>query len=110
MFGGAGVGKTVIIMELIRNLAIEHLGLSLFSGVGERTREGNDLFYEILNSEIIGFFFSFSNSSIRIYNPFVTTSFSQVILIFGQMNETPGSRMRVSFSSLSMAEFLRDVF
>ncbi|NMA03681.1 MAG: F0F1 ATP synthase subunit beta [Clostridiales bacterium] len=87
MFGGAGVGKTVIIMELINNVAKEHGGLSVFSGVGERTREGNDLYYEMLESGVIG------NTS----------------LVYGQMNEPPGARLRVGLTGLCMAEHFRDV-
>jgi F-type H+/Na+-transporting ATPase subunit beta len=94
LFGGAGVGKTVVIMELIRNIAVQHGGLSLFAGVGERTREGNDLYYEMRDSGIIQY-------------PHGT---SQVVLVFGQMNETPGARMRVTHASLAMAEYFRDAF
>jgi F0F1-type ATP synthase beta subunit len=95
LFGGAGVGKTVVIMELIRNLATEHGGLSLFAGVGERTREGNDLYYEMQDSSIIQPLFA---------------DISQVVLVFGQMNETPGARMRVTYAGLTMAEYFRDAF
>ncbi|HZK37930.1 MAG TPA: F0F1 ATP synthase subunit beta [Clostridia bacterium] len=87
LFGGAGVGKTVIIMELINNIAKEHGGLSVFSGVGERTREGNDLYYEMIESGVI------NNTS----------------LVYGQMNEPPGARLRVGLTGLSMAEHFRDV-
>ena len=87
LFGGAGVGKTVLIMELIRNIAIEHHGNSVFTGVGERTREGNDLYYEMKASGVL----------------------EQTALIFGQMNEPPGARMRVALSGLTMAEYFRDV-
>ena len=97
LFGGAGVGKTVVIMELIRNIAVQHGGLSLFAGVGERTREGNDLYYEMQDSSIIQF------------SPHHARS-SQVVLVFGQMNETPGARMRVTHASLAMAEYFRDGF
>jgi len=93
LFGGAGVGKTVVICELIRNIAVQHGGLSLFAGVGERTREGNDLYYEMQDSGIIQYH-----------------SVSQVVLVFGQMNETPGARMRVTHASLAMAEYFRDAF
>lgn len=117
LFGGAGVGKTVVIMELIRNLAVEHSGLSLFAGVGERTREGNDLYCEMQDSEIISLRLTSANSqedfsptSNMVYQPQFASEFSQVVLVFGQMNETPGSRMRVSHVSLSMAEFFRDAF
>jgi len=87
LFGGAGVGKTVIIMELIRNIATEHGGYSVFAGVGERTREGNDLYHEMLNSGVL----------------------SKAALVFGQMNEPPGARMRAGFTGLTMAEYFRDV-
>ena len=99
LFGGAGVGKTVLIMELIRNLAIQHSGLSLFAGVGERTREGNDLYCEMQQSGIIKIDPSRGNHS---------QEESQVLLVFGQMNETPGARMRVSHAAITMAEFFRD--
>jgi F-type H+-transporting ATPase subunit beta len=115
LFGGAGVGKTVVIMELIRNLAVEHEGLSLFAGVGERTREGNDLYGEMQDSSIISLRKSFLRSSSSsdaslLYHPFFASHSSQVVLVFGQMNETPGSRMRVPHSSLAIAEFFRDAF
>jgi len=86
LFGGAGVGKTVLIMELINNIAKEHGGLSVFTGVGERTREGNDLYNEMKQSGVL------SNTS----------------LVYGQMNEPPGARMRVALSGLTMAEYFRD--
>ncbi len=86
LFGGAGVGKTVLIMELINNIAKEHGGLSVFAGVGERTREGNDLYYEMIESGVI----------------------DKTTLVFGQMNEPPGSRMRVGLTGLTMAEYFRD--
>lgn len=112
LFGGAGLGKTVVIMELIRNLAIEHGGLSLFAGVGERTREGNDLYYEMQDSSIISrtdlpSFHRKNNfyTSIQVHS--VNTN-SLVALVFGQMNETPGARMRVSHVALTMAEYFRD--
>lgn len=111
-FGGAGVGKTVVIMELIRNLAIEHGGLSLFAGVGERTREGNDLYCEMQDSGIIS---RTDLSSFKSNNIFYTgaqvhciNTNSLVVLVFGQMNETPGARMRVTHASLTMAEYFRD--
>lgn len=117
LFGGAGVGKTVVIMELIRNLAVEHSGLSLFAGVGERTREGNDLYCEMQDSSIISLTLTkavqtepLSDSSNLVYQPLFSSNLSQVVLVFGQMNETPGSRMRVTHVSLSMAEFFRDAF
>jgi len=109
LFGGAGVGKTVVIMELIRNLAVEHGGLSLFAGVGERTREGNDLYYEMQDSGIISFRLMTGPDGVAIaYQPFFAASQSQVVLVFGQMNETPGARMRVTHASLAMAEYFRD--
>ncbi len=86
LFGGAGVGKTVVIQELIRNIASEHGGYSMFAGVGERTREGNDLYHEMKESGVLG----------------------KTALVFGQMNEPPGARQRVALSALSMAEYFRD--
>ncbi|OGZ25620.1 MAG: F0F1 ATP synthase subunit beta [Candidatus Nealsonbacteria bacterium RIFCSPLOWO2_02_39_8] len=86
LFGGAGVGKTVLLMELIRNIAQEHGGVSVFAGVGERTREGNDLFLEMKESGVI----------------------NKTALVFGQMNEVPGARARVGLSGLTMAEYFRD--
>ena len=100
LFGGAGVGKTVVIMELIGNLAVEHGGLSLFAGVGERTREGNDLYYEMQDSGILS---AQRDSEGRGYR-----TRSQVVLVCGQMNETPGARMRVGCAALAMAEYFRD--
>ncbi|MGK7921376.1 MAG: F0F1 ATP synthase subunit beta [Trichodesmium sp.] len=94
LFGGAGVGKTVIIMELINNIAKAHGGVSVFGGVGERTREGNDLYNEMIESGVI--------------NPENLTD-SKVALVYGQMNEPPGARMRVGLSALTMAEYFRDV-
>jgi F-type H+-transporting ATPase subunit beta len=94
LFGGAGVGKTVLIMELINNIAKAHGGVSVFAGVGERTREGNDLYMEMKESGVI-------NSS--------DLSQSKVALVYGQMNEPPGARMRVGLSALTMAEYFRDV-
>ncbi len=87
LFGGAGVGKTVLIMELIRNVGYEHKGVSVFAGVGERTREGNDLWLEMQESGVL----------------------EQTCLVFGQMNEPPGARFRVGLSALTMAEYFRDV-
>lgn len=118
LFDGAGVGKTVVIMELIRNLAVEHGGLSLFSGVGERTREGNDLYNEMQDSGIIviteGRIPSASKriheSDTAVYPECFASSQSQVVLVFGQMNETPGARMRVTYAALSLAEYFRDAF
>ena len=86
LFGGAGVGKTVLIQELIRNIATEHGGYSVFTGVGERTREGNDLYYEMKESGVL----------------------EKTALVFGQMNEPPGARMRVAETGLTMAEYFRD--
>ncbi len=87
LFGGAGVGKTVLIQELIHNVAEEHGGISVFAGVGERTREGNDLYYEMNDSGVL----------------------SKTAMVFGQMNEPPGARMRVGLTGLTMAEYFRDV-
>jgi len=86
-YGGAGVGKTVIIMELIRNIATEHGGFSVFAGIGERSREGNDLWHEMKDSGVI----------------------DKTVLVFGQMNEPPGVRLRVGLTGLTMAEYFRDV-
>jgi F-type H+-transporting ATPase subunit beta len=119
LFGGAGVGKTVVIMEFIRNLATEHGGLSLFAGVGERTREGNDLYYEMQDSSIISFTFTCINVPLDafcicypclMYQSLFAANQSQVVLVFGQMNETPGNRMRVTHASLALAEYFRDAF
>ena len=109
LFGGAGVGKTVVIMEFIRNLAIEHGGLSLFAGVGERTREGNDLYSEMQDSSIISLQLLYNQAlQYFLYQPLFSSQHSQVLLVFGQMNETPGNRMRVTHASLSAAEYFRD--
>ena len=86
LFGGAGVGKSVLIQELIRNIATEHGGYSVFTGVGERTREGNDLYHEMTESGVI----------------------NKTTMVFGQMNEPPGARMRVGLTGLTMAEYFRD--
>jgi len=86
LFGGAGVGKTVILMELIRNIAAEHSGFSVFAGVGERTREGNDFYHEMTDAKVI----------------------DKVALVYGQMNEPPGNRLRVALTGLTMAEYFRD--
>ncbi|MFU1721910.1 F0F1 ATP synthase subunit beta, partial [Bacillus velezensis] len=83
LFGGAGVGKTVLIQELIHNIAQEHGGISVFTGVGERTREGNDLYYEMKDSGVI----------------------EKTAMVFGQMNEPPGARMRVALTGLTIAEY-----
>ena len=93
LFGGAGVGKTVLLMELIRNLAVEKGGFSVFAGVGERTREGNDLYHEMIESKVI--------------NP-ENMEKSQIVLVYGQMNEPPGARARVALSALTIAEYFRD--
>jgi len=86
LFGGAGVGKTVTLMELIRNIAVAHSGLSVFAGVGERTREGNDFYHEMTEGGVL----------------------DKVALVYGQMNEPPGNRLRVAFTGLTMAEYFRD--
>lgn len=86
LFGGAGVGKTVTLMELIRNIAVEHSGFSVFAGVGERTREGNDFYYEMQEGGVL----------------------DKVALVYGQMNEPPGNRLRVALTGLTMAEYFRD--
>ncbi|WHQ46381.1 MAG: F0F1 ATP synthase subunit beta [Candidatus Midichloria sp.] len=93
LFGGAGVGKTVLIMELINNIAKAHGGFSVFAGVGERTREGNDLYHEMIDSKVID-----------LDNP----ASSKIALIYGQMNEPPGARARVALTGLTVAEFFRD--
>ena len=105
LFGGAGVGKTVLIMELIRNLATEHGGVSVFAGVGERTREGNDLYQEMLDSGIIKLQLPDPNGIENTSRLFSGLS-SKVTLIFGQMNEVPGARLRVTHASLSISEYL----
>ena len=87
IFGGAGVGKTVVVKELIRNIAIEHKGHSVFAGVGERTREGNDLYYEMKEGNVL----------------------DKVAMVFGQMNEPPGVRLRVALTGITMAEYFRDI-
>src|SRR5699024_4139138 len=86
LFGGAGVGKTVLIQELINNISQEHGGISVFAGVGERTREGNDLYFEMKDSGVI----------------------AKTAMVFGQMNEPPGARMLVALTGLTMAEHFRD--
>ncbi len=92
LFGGAGVGKTVIIMELINNIAKAHGGYSVFAGVGERTREGNDLYHEMIESGVIN----------------MNGEGSKAALVYGQMNEPPGARARVGLSGLTLAEYFRD--
>jgi len=98
LFGGAGVGKTVLIQELINNIAKGHGGVSVFAGVGERTREGNDLYHEFLDAEVIA----------KDADGVPTSEGSKVALVFGQMNEPPGARARVALSGLTMAEYFRD--
>jgi F-type H+-transporting ATPase subunit beta len=93
LFGGAGVGKTVLVMELIYNIATSHGGYSVFAGVGERTREGNDLYHDMITTKVID----------------LKGSGSKVSLVFGQMNEPPGARARVALSGLTVAEYFRDV-
>jgi F-type H+-transporting ATPase subunit beta len=93
LFGGAGVGKTVTMMELINNIATAHAGLSVFAGVGERTREGNDFYHEMIESGVV-------NKD--------DLSKSKVAMVYGQMNEPPGNRLRVALSGLTMAEYFRD--
>ena len=99
-------------MEFIRNLATEHGGLSLFAGVGERTREGNDLYYEMQDSSIISFTLHYPDPTYPrlMYQSLFAANQSQVVLVFGQMNETPGNRMRVTHASLAAAEYFRDAF
>jgi F-type H+-transporting ATPase subunit beta len=113
LFGGAGVGKTVLIMELINNIAKAHSGLSVFAGVGERTREGNDLLREMLESNVIKYGEEFKHSMeagdwnlASVDEKALATS--QATLIFGQMNEPPGARARVALAGLSIAEYFRD--
>ena len=115
LFGGAGVGKTVVIMEFIRNLGVQHGGLSVFAGVGERTREGHDLYYEMQDSSIITLKLFASVPAGHacpslMYQSLFAAKESEVVLVFGQMNETPGARMRVSHGGLAMAEYFRDAF
>jgi F0F1-type ATP synthase beta subunit len=93
LFGGAGVGKTVLIMELINNVAKRHGGFSVFAGVGERTREGNDLYHEMIETGVID----------------LKGPNSKTALVYGQMNEPPGARARVAFTGLTIAEYFREV-
>jgi len=93
LFGGAGVGKTVNMLELINNIATQHSGLSVFAGVGERTREGNDFYHEMIEAEVV-----------KLDN----LTESKVAMVFGQMNEPPGNRLRVGLTGLTMAEYFRD--
>ncbi len=104
LFGGAGVGKTVIIMELINNIAKAHGGYSVFAGVGERTREGNDLYFEMIESKVIE---ADWDEHTRLVSS-VDTEKSKVALVYGQMNEPPGARARVALSGLTQAEYFRD--
>ncbi len=107
-FGGAGVGKTVVIMELINNIAKGHGGYSVFAGVGERTREGNDLYHEMIESDVIKVK---KEGHDIVRNPqggYISEPGSKVALVYGQMNEPPGARLRVALSALSMAEYFRD--
>jgi F-type H+/Na+-transporting ATPase subunit beta len=107
-FGGAGVGKTVVIMELINNIAKGHGGYSVFAGVGERTREGNDLYHEMIESDVIKVK---KDGHDIVRNPqggYITEPGSKVALVYGQMNEPPGARLRVALTALSMAEYFRD--
>merc|ERR1712232_1291788 len=97
LFGGAGVGKTVVIMELIHNIALKHGGYSVFAGVGERTREGNDLYHEMMASGVI-----------KIDPVTGSTAGSKAALVYGQMNEPPGARARVALTGLAIAEYFRD--
>ena len=109
MFGGAGVGKTVVIMELINNIAKAHGGFSVFAGVGERTREGNDLYWEMIESGVIATEKD-ENGHVKVSangTPILTEG-SKVALCYGQMNEPPGARLRVALSALTMAEHFRD--
>ena len=109
LFGGAGVGKTVLIMELINNVGLKHGGVSVFGGVGERTREGNDLWFEMMEAGVInakqeGGHLVMSDEGL----PIVDTEGSRVALVYGQMNEPPGARARVALSALTVAEYFRD--
>ena len=107
-FGGAGVGKTVVIMELIANIAKGHGGFSVFAGVGERTREGNDLYHEMIESEVIKVKKDGHTIVRNEQGGYITEPGSKVALVYGQMNEPPGARLRVALSALSMAEYFRD--
>ena len=113
LFGGAGVGKTVLIQELINNIALAHSGLSVFAGVGERTREGNDLLREMIEANIVDYGEEFKKSMeegnwdlTKVDREAIKKS--KLALVFGQMNEPPGARARVALSGLTMAESLRD--
>jgi len=106
--GGAGVGKTVVIMELINNIAKGHGGYSVFAGVGERTREGNDLYHEMIESEVIKVKKNGHDIVKNDQGGYTCEPGSKVALVYGQMNEPPGARLRVALSALSMAEYFRD--
>ena len=110
LFGGAGVGKTVLLMELIRNMAVEKGGFSVFAGVGERTREGNDLYYEMIEGKVIKVERDAKDHPITNEKGYVKLipCESQVALVYGQMNEPPGARARVALSALTVAEYFRD--
>lgn len=109
MFGGAGVGKTVVIMELINNIAKAHGGFSVFAGVGERTREGNDLYWEMIESGVIATEKDeHGHVKVSAEGTPILTEGSKVALCYGQMNEPPGARLRVALSALTMAEHFRD--
>jgi F-type H+-transporting ATPase subunit beta len=109
LFGGAGVGKTVLIMELINNVGLKHGGVSVFGGVGERTREGNDLWFEMMEAGVINA--KQENGHLVLTEdglPIIDTEGSRVALVYGQMNEPPGARARVALSALTIAEHFRD--
>jgi F-type H+-transporting ATPase subunit beta len=110
LFGGAGVGKTVLIMELINNVGLKHGGVSVFGGVGERTREGNDLWFEMMEAGVINA--KKNEGGDLVMNddglPIIDTEGSRVALVYGQMNEPPGARARVALSALTVAEYFRD--
>jgi F-type H+-transporting ATPase subunit beta len=114
LFGGAGVGKTVLIMELINNVAMKHGGFSVFGGVGERTREGNDLIREMVESKVINFGESFyqnyeeSGNFDLSYVDMEAVKQSKAALVYGQMTEPPGARLRVALTALTVAEYFRD--
>ena len=107
-FGGAGVGKTVVILELINNIAKAHGGFSVFAGVGERTREGNDLYHEMIESDVIKVEKNGHDLVKNDKGGYNTLPGSKVALVYGQMNEPPGARLRVALSALAMAEYFRD--
>jgi F-type H+-transporting ATPase subunit beta len=109
LFGGAGVGKTVLIMELINNVGLKHGGVSVFGGVGERTREGNDLWFEMMEAGVINAKQEDGHLVMSADGlPIVETEGSRVALVYGQMNEPPGARARVALSALTIAEYFRD--